>query len=96
MSPDKQGGDPPKSDSDNDWNQTLGDGNNVGVNDRLLLFLGQFVDRLGRLSDEFKGNIRCSSSKFLVEVDGLNGIDDSDTESGSCELGKGDETSSLG
>jgi hypothetical protein len=38
--PNKQGRDPSETDSDNNRNQTLGDSDNISINDRLLLILG--------------------------------------------------------
>jgi hypothetical protein len=74
----------------------LGDGDDVRVGDGLSLRLWQRRDDGRGASNQVKRCVGCELLELLVEEHGLDGVDDTDTDGGTGELGKRDHTGRLG
>lgn len=83
MVSDQERGDESDSDGNVDREERPVDGRSIRLDDSTSLVFGnRGVNCRDGLPDQLKVDIGCFGSKLLVEVDGLDSVDDSDSDSG--------------
>ena len=93
---DKEADNPRQAARDNDGDQALGNGPDVGVYDGPAHVLGQLVDGHGTLADEGDIDARIGRGELAIQEDRLDRVDDADAEGGAGELGERDDAVGLG
>jgi hypothetical protein len=70
----------------NDWDETLGNRNDIRLDHGRLLFYRQRKDGRNRVADQVERCIGSQTCDLLIEEDGLYGIDDPDSDGSAGEL----------